>query len=54
MKTKTAREAREYAEEIRAFDRQCRLDEHTDTARAWELLMNVRLFLMRASKEAGK
>ena len=51
MKTKTAKEAREYAAEIRAFDRQCRLDEHTDTDRVWELLTDLRLFLLRASKE---
>ena len=51
MKKKTAKEAREYAEDIRAFDRQCRIDEHTDTDRAWELLTNVRLFLLRAARE---
>ncbi len=51
MKNKTAQEAAQYAAEIRAFDRQCRLDEHTDTDEVWRLLTDVRLFLMRAAKE---
>ncbi len=50
MNKKLAEEMRQYAAEIRAFDRQCRLDEETDTEEGWRLLTDVRLFLMRAAR----
>lgn len=41
--------ARRVVLDIKAFDRECQRDEHTDVDRAWELLTDARLLLTNIS-----